>query len=111
MIVFPFGGDEKEIDLCAAGLGELNSPLLSAAMDPVGGDATAETEEVGVNKTAYSRVNSITIRKKDLAKLEAEQWLNDTLIDFWMEWYVTYYTQESSKDVHVSFVFFAVPHY
>ena len=90
MLVFPFGGDEEELDQAAAGLGELNSVSVSVAMGPFGECGTAENDERDRNKKAYSRVNSIIIRKRDKVKLTDDGWLNDTLIDFWMEWYVTY---------------------
>ena len=135
MLVFPLiGADEEEIDAAAEGLNELNSASLSRVIDPVGGGSktdvktstddtfidmtsvddaeTAENDKGDSNKKAYSRANFVTILKKDKPRLlQPEGWLNDNLIDFWIEWYVTYYMFECSKDVHVSHVLFDVLHH
>jgi hypothetical protein len=97
VLVFPFGGDEEEIDQAAAGLNELNSQSATHAMLPVGGEDTADIDKVGRNERAYwhhggrnerayLRANSIIIRKRDMIRLVGNGWLNDNLIDFWMEW-------------------------
>lgn len=134
MVVFPFGADEEEIDAAAEGLNELNSASLSRVIDPVGGGSktdvktstddtfidmtsvddaeTAENDKGDSNKKAFSRANFVTILNKDKARLlQPQGWLNDNLIDFWIEWYVTYYMFECSKDVHVSHVLFDVLHH
>jgi Ulp1 family protease len=94
MFVFPFrliGADQEEIDAAAKGLNELNSASLSRAIDPIGGGSnakTAENDKGDSNKKAYSQEHYITIQERDRALLQPREWLNDTLIDFWMQWYV-----------------------
>jgi Ulp1 family protease len=117
MFVFPFGliGRDQEridaaVDAAAKGLNELDCASLSRVIHPTGKgsntnvktspddkviDLTSfhdakigETDQSGRNKRAYWRANSIIIREQDKARLHPHRWLNDTLIDFWMQWYV-----------------------
>jgi hypothetical protein len=119
---------EEEIDKAANGLrAELDcASVISSIVPIVSGsqtavktstdnnfvDMTAETDTGDLNKKANPRPSFITIREKERSLLEdPTEWLNDTLIDFWMEWYVTYCMLQCSKDVHVLFVFVAVHHH
>jgi hypothetical protein len=113
MVVFPFGSlgaDEEEIDGAAAGLNELNSASVSRAIVPVGegsktalktsdddeltgpnssDDAeTAENDKGDSNEKSKPRAHFLTIREEDNERLQPGEFLNDTLIDFWMQWYV-----------------------
>jgi Ulp1 family protease len=77
--VFPFGfqADQETIDRAAHELMELNSASVSRVIDLVGN-----------TKQAYSRANYVTIREGDKSRLKNGVYLNDNLIDFWMQWYV-----------------------
>ena len=35
-----------------------------------------------------ARQHYVTIRVEDYERLEPREWLNDSLVDFWMQWYV-----------------------
>jgi hypothetical protein len=111
MVVFPFGADEEEIDGAAIGLIELSSASVSRAVVSVGkvskaalktsGDAeltgpkpsddaeTAENDKGDSNEQAKPRAHFLTIREEENERLQPGEFLNDTLIDFWMQWYVS----------------------
>jgi len=73
LIVYPFEGAKKEIEATASDLNELSYK---------------GTYDSRVTTEMTSRVgrSHVTIVVEDYEKLEAGMWLNDTLIDFWMQW-------------------------
>jgi Ulp1 protease family, C-terminal catalytic domain len=110
LLVYPIaGGDPVEIDAAADGLNELHGPInndnshkappVAAAMT---GTTTSSTESSpsGVdgttNPTAVAaaappaiksaRTHYVTIQLRDYMRLEPKEYLNDSIIDFWMQW-------------------------
>jgi hypothetical protein len=113
MFTFPFnliGADEKEIAAASAGMTELNSVSIRSIVPSRKGSKTALTsihnESMGSISSDYvemaeseegdwneeATVNAkylLTMRKGDQDRLDDhKEYLNDTLIDFWMQWYV-----------------------
>ena len=110
LLVFPFGAGEVVTDQAAEGLKELYSASVSKAVVPFGEDTKAvlntsdgkdgtgstssndaessETDKTDSNEKAKSRAHFLTIREEDNERLQPGEFLNDTLIDFWMQWYV-----------------------
>jgi hypothetical protein len=109
LVVFPFGAGEVEIDRAAEGLNELHSASVSRAVVPVGEDSkavlktsdgeegtgpnssddaeTSENEKADSSEMTNSRAHFLTIHEEDNERLQPGEFLNDTLIDFWMQWY------------------------
>ena len=112
LLVYPFAADAKLIEYAAKNLNEaefhsLSNPpknhidvdaachsSSSAAkiqeVDKSGlGDMTAAKDEQKplVNKVKQ-RAHYLTIRADDYDRLDSGEFLNDTLIDFWMQWLV-----------------------
>lgn len=110
MVVFPFGGGEVDTDRAAEGLNELHSASITKSLVPFGeitktvlkisdGEEGAgltssddaemsENDKADSNEKANSRAHFLTIREEDNERLQPGEFLNDTLIDFWMQWYV-----------------------
>jgi hypothetical protein len=109
-LVYPFDGDPAQIDAAAEGLREAsgriltNSDNLSSDDDVVylegcasklsaesNGDTNGDEASSDVEKAEVKvkvRQTYVTIRVKDYERLDPEEWLNDSLVDFWMQWYV-----------------------
>jgi hypothetical protein len=103
VLVYPFGDDGREVDAAAQGLTELQC-VDSAATEADGkseGDATVELtakvyeEEPSIETDASNekgKGNAVKSRAvfqicvADVTRLEPGEYLNDTLIDFWMHW-------------------------
>jgi hypothetical protein len=110
LLVYPFDGDPAQIDAAAEGLREAsgriltNSDNLSSDDDVVylegcasklsaesNGDTNGDEASSDVEKAEVKvkvRQTYVTIRVKDYERLDPEEWLNDSLVDFWMQWYV-----------------------
>ena len=73
LIVYPFEWDKNEIEATASDLNELSYK------------GTYDNQVTTEITTRVGRLNA-TIRVEDYEKLEAGVWLNDTLVDFWMQW-------------------------
>ena len=72
VLVYPFPGDAREIETAALGFPE-------AAANPNGETGLVKVKPKG----------RIAINNKDYELLtEDESWWNDSLVDFWMQWYV-----------------------
>jgi Ulp1 protease family, C-terminal catalytic domain len=83
LLVYPFNGDAAEIEKAAEGLTEargLDVPE-DAGLNVVS-DADADDPAKFSGRGHY-----MTIRVADYERLEPGEYLNDTLIDFWMQWY------------------------
>jgi hypothetical protein len=83
LLTFPFNGTKEDIEKCA-------DSLTKAGYFTT--DTTADLNTLPTNnqdtKVVVSRTNSFEIRVVDYASLEPGEWLNDTMIDFWLQWYV-----------------------
>ncbi len=81
LLVYPFEVDEGLLSRCAADLTELGGNLIGLDDQPL-----AKTESVSKNKKMPSRRHNVTICEDDRDRLRPGQFLNDTLVDFWMQW-------------------------
>ena len=103
LLVFPFAGDEDEIDGAADGLQEASGKLkTNSGYISDGTDEELEDEEArklsstkenvkdsndGEAPKVKVRQHYVTLRVEDYERLQPEEWLNDSLVDFWMQWY------------------------
>lgn len=91
LFVFPFGADVEKIDAAGRGLHEASigcglfsgESVLAFQANSCNGDDEETSDESG-NTT--SRGHYLTIRQVDRDRLAVGEFLNDTLIDFWMQW-------------------------
>ena len=98
LLVFPFDGDQQRIDQAADGL-KISQSVLAArdksesfakstsnADNAFGFDGSDDEEPEEQKKRTTKRAHYLTIRGGDRDRLAPEEYLNDTLIDFWMQW-------------------------
>ncbi len=92
VLVYPFRAAASELDSAAAGLIEAAGKLsfqnddrpFAGIEETNGTNSDGSQDDSGVtNKT-----HMVTIRGEDYDRLVPQEFLNDTLIDFWMKWYV-----------------------
>jgi hypothetical protein len=109
LLVYPFDGDEHLIEKAAEGLNEASrgGPYSADSSETVAVEAmeidtstdadVSDAMEVssGGDKgeaefeiKTRGRAHFLTVRVEDYERLEPGEFLNDTLIDFWMQWYV-----------------------
>jgi hypothetical protein len=94
LLVYPFAGDRNQIEAAADGLNEA-SGINHLAAD-TGRCLRVKHQEkllaIVDNRTGatkeklHRRGHKVVVMVKDCKQLEPEQWLNDSLIDFWMQW-------------------------
>jgi hypothetical protein len=87
LLVYPFAGDRNQIEAAAHSLNEA-SGINHLAADT---GRCPESEASGIdNRTGATKENrrghKVVVMVKDCKRLEPEEWLNDSLIDFWMQW-------------------------
>jgi hypothetical protein len=93
LVVFPFGAKEEVIDAAGESLHEasigcswnMEDGILSCTAEP---DSDEHDESNDETENTSSRAHYLTVRHEDRDRLEVGEFLNDTLIDFWMQWYV-----------------------
>jgi Ulp1 family protease len=96
LLKYPFDGDKQLMERAAHGLTELNG-LLS--LEDETADGTNETQSIATaaaakgededeepNKKKSARTHNLTIKVGDFERLEPTEYLNDTLVDFWIRW-------------------------
>ena len=87
LLVYPFDVEEAVLSAAASGLKELGGDLLgldrSNAISVQGQLDEGDTAERIKKPT---RTHYVTIRDDDKERLCPGQFLNDTLVDFWMRW-------------------------
>lgn len=109
LLVYPFAGDTEVIDAAAIGLTEANCAALKAesikpngASEPNSVEGESKTSALRDSEVAplatmpenppavaantNQRGDYVMIRVKDYDRLDPGEWLNDSLIDFWMQW-------------------------
>jgi hypothetical protein len=107
ILVYPFAGDSKEIEAAAEDLNEASGKPADDSEDSSGDEqdknslkgeqnelAKIENESSGEEKksedattsTVRQRAHFVTIRVEDYERLDPGEWLNDSLVDFWMQW-------------------------
>ena len=93
LVVYPFGVDEEVLSEAASGLKELGGESLGVENVSVG-DKINQPNDVQMQnssdmedvKVKSSRMHYVTIRDEDIERLCPGQFLNDTLVDFFMRW-------------------------
>ncbi len=87
ILVYPFEASPAELDKAAEHLTEASGRLKEgddAEMIDVEKDSTStETRET---PTSLGKTHMVTVRGEDYERLEDFEFLNDTLIDFWLKW-------------------------
>jgi len=86
LMVYPFPGKTTEIEAAAAGLNEAAGTMKSVS-EISKEEETCEAEDDGEGKSRH-RAHFVTISVEDYDRLDPGEWLNDSLVDFWMQWYV-----------------------
>ena len=107
ILTFPFGGDKAEIDQAARGLDYLGklpdtvdtgSASDGEASDTDGGGTGKAGGGQGTAGKLQGRAHFVTVRAGDYRRLDPGEFLNDTLIDFFIQWQV----RNSGENVHCS---------
>ena len=88
LLTFPFAGDPAKIEDIAsetniAKTALLAGPLVQAEVD---GTKKAASESGDEASGDIKKAHYCTIRVEDFERLYPGEWLNDALIDFWMQW-------------------------
>lgn len=102
ILVFPFHAKDSELNDASKHLIEANGKLTSSEISTFFSKATTE-DDVRIEQPQSQRVakvHTVTIRGEDYDRLSPYEFLNDTLIDFWISW-ITKRMGETGKDVHV----------
>ena len=89
LLVYPFKVDETVLAEASRGLLELAGDALGVpdAEDPTPRTIqSVQSPSTGVEKKGASRAHYVTIREEDRDRLAPGQFLNDSLVDFWMRW-------------------------
>ena len=88
LLTFPFPMEKEKLDEAAAGLKELSGASLTDDDDVqiVDNDAVAAGDGGTADTEKKSRSHFLEIRVEDFDRLEPGEFLNDTLIDFFMQW-------------------------
>jgi hypothetical protein len=109
LLVYPFAGNTEMIDAAAFGLTEANCASLKAENTTSPGESVpksmvAESKPLVLSESEGATVATmpenppalaantnqrgdyVAIRVKDYDRLDPGEWLNDSLIDFWMQW-------------------------
>eukprot|EP00536_Pseudo-nitzschia_multiseries_P008300 jgi/Psemu1/257073/estExt_Genewise1Plus.C_2090059 len=85
LVVYPFGAEKKQLEAAANGLKELS---------------WRDSQESEQQDAVEAKSHYIEIRVEDYEKLDAGQWLNDSLVDLWMQWISRGMSTNQSSDVH-----------
>jgi Ulp1 family protease len=114
LVVYPFGVDKNKTEAAADGLKELSwsekfkgenqdsvEPKNDNKMDSATSTSSNESSE-NLLTTVQSgqRSHFIEIRVEDYEKLATGQWLNDSLVDMWMQWTSRHIACKRSSNFH-----------
>ena len=97
LVVYPFEVEEEKLKAISSDLTELNGNRLGVdevEAEEYDTDVTeddnqedgADESNNNVENAPSTRSHYLTIREDDKDRLEPGQFLNDTLVDFWMSW-------------------------
>ena len=93
LLVYPFEANEATLTSATAGLKELGGDTLGVQTTRVAGvnpssAALADQDVIGAHAQVKggARTHFITIKQDDRRLLDPGEWLNDSLVDFWMTW-------------------------
>ena len=91
LLCYPFAADEATLADAACGLTELDGDLLGVKpprdVEALVDDGAAHncSDKAG-GAGGGGRAHYVTIRQEDKDRLHPGQFLNDSLVDFWMRW-------------------------
>ncbi|CAB9506597.1 Sentrin-specific protease 7 [Seminavis robusta] len=98
LLVYPFAGDADEIEHCASELQEASGELFSE--NPACAATPVDDGKVSSSPEATDlRRHKLTVRVRDVERLNPGVFLNDTLIDFWIQWITRKAHQDPSGDM------------
>ena len=86
LLVYPFDIEDARLSAAASGLKELGGDLLGLNRADVGVQDQLGEGNVADGNKKPTRAHYVTIREDDKERLYPGQFLNDTLVDFWMRW-------------------------
>lgn len=89
LLVFPFGATDEAIDAAAYNLGEAAvgcNPNSEGNVSYITARPSKNYEANDEAESTTARAHYLTIRQEDRERLDGAEFLNDTLIDFWMQW-------------------------
>ena len=94
LLVYPFDVDESALTEAASGLKELGGDMLgleeylrvASLPDDVKMQDQSDEGNASDRKGKTTRTHYITIAEDDKERLSPGQFLNDSLVDFWMRW-------------------------
>jgi hypothetical protein len=98
LVCYPFPADSEELDAAANGLGELSGASLHGSEENSDSREDSNSTSPGQAKASSGgaddeaaaekrrRAHYLEIRVEDFERLEPGEFLNDTLIDFFMQW-------------------------
>jgi hypothetical protein len=86
LLVYPFGEDKNKIEAAACDLKELSYKQTYDCQDSTEKKKPSTATKDLSTTQGSQRSHQIVIRVEDYEKLEDGQWLNDSLVDFWMQW-------------------------
>eukprot|EP00980_Cylindrotheca_fusiformis_P010725 scaffold2403_cov87-Cylindrotheca_fusiformis.AAC.3 len=113
LFVYPFAEDPAQIDAAADGLREASGRRLTGSdadssssdddevqeVEPFACKVSSEPDAKKAEAKTKVRQTFVTIRVKDYERLYPEEWLNDSLVDFWMQW-ISRNEDKSSTKLH-----------
>lgn len=100
ILVFPFQAKDHELSKAANGLTEAGGKLVSSDSSAFFSDQTDDSIVARSDNQPATKVHTVTIRGEDYDRLKPCEFLNDTLIDFWISWLVRR-MGAAANEVHV----------
>eukprot|EP00804_Cyclotella_cryptica_P023147 CCRYP_000358-RA/>CCRYP_000358-RA protein AED:0.01 eAED:0.01 QI:1097/1/1/1/0.75/0.66/9/214/1028 len=108
LVVYPFKVEEEILQSISSKLTELSGHRLGVAEATESASETDDldegnddgNEQEGQARDTSTRTHYLTIREDDKERLQPGQFLNDTLVDFWMSWISRNKSHRDSNDVH-----------
>ena len=86
LVVYPFDIEDALLSAAASGLKELGGDLLGLDRSVVGVRGQLGESNIADGTKKPTKAHYVTIREDDKERLCPGQFLNDTLVDFWMRW-------------------------
>ena len=93
MVVYPFNATPEVLQDSRNVFAESQKRLLSKKSEDDSSsekDTVLKEEDISITPGQMGRTHLLTIRGEDVERLEPGEFLNDTIIDFWMKWCVGY---------------------
>lgn len=103
LLVYPFEVDENILTEAASTLKELSGDLVGLDEESVACKnlfSEKEAAKLGGDSKGSARTHYVTIREEDTDRLRPGEFLNDTLVDFWMRWISRGEQPDSYPSVH-----------